>query len=84
MCVLAVLAASWMVGSVQAADIWVNPYGTDRLDGWIVEGDDVKFAQVTKEFPPGTYVSLSGTGGNLGVALDLGASASPLADSTRS
>jgi hypothetical protein len=61
-----------MVGLAQAADIWVNTYGTVRLDGWIVEGDDVKFAQVTKGYPPGTYVSLSGGGGNLGVALDIG------------
>jgi hypothetical protein len=61
-----------MVGSAQAADIWINSYGTVRLDGWIVGGDDAKFAQTTKGYPPGTYVSLSGHGGNLGVALDIG------------
>jgi hypothetical protein len=43
-----------------------------RLDGWIVGGDDAKFAQTTKGYPAGTYVSLSGHGGNLGVALDIG------------
>jgi hypothetical protein len=69
---LGAFVASWMVGSAQAADIWINSYGTVRLNGWIVEGDDVKFAQVTKGCPPGTYVSLSGPGGNLGVALDIG------------
>ena len=34
--------------------------------------DDIKFANITKGYPPGTYVSLSRPGGNLDVALDIG------------
>ena len=72
MCALAALAALMAGRSAQAADIWINSYGAVRLNGWIVEGDDVKFAQVTKGYPPGTYVLLSGPGGKLGVAVDIG------------
>jgi len=54
-------------GAASAAEIYINRSGLIRIDGTMVQGDVEKFERVSRGYPPGTYVSLSGPGGNIGV-----------------
>ena len=70
---LAALAASWMVGSAQAADIWVENRQSGGsyifISGQIVNGDEKRFAALHPASP--VYVRPSGSGGATYVALEI-------------
>jgi hypothetical protein len=55
---LALLVVLWLVSPAQAANIYVTSRFWGRtiihIDGWIVPGDEKKFAQIASRYPAGS------------------------------
>jgi hypothetical protein len=56
----------------QAAELYAGLFGSVHLDGWLQHGDAARFAQFTANYPAGTYIKLSGPGGQMDEMLEIG------------